>query len=94
MTDTLSTVASRIHRAQAAHFEHADADMAFDGGEFSGPALTQGLLDQVAEILADAGWTGERFEQELIARTSDKYAYFSGLTDWLPQQVSSPHAWM
>lgn len=84
MTTTLSTIASTIHRIQKRGFAALEYDTAFDAGEWSVPAIYQGVTDKITAALAEQGWTAERFEEELAARTTGKWAYFSGLTANLP----------
>lgn len=76
---SLSLMASTLQHLHESFAEAAEMDAAFDGGEFSGPAISGALAQAVREALAASGWTAVEFEAELVARTSARYAHFSGL---------------
>lgn len=77
---TLSQMASRIAQITRSHAEAMDLDAGFDGGEFSGPAHYRAIEREVAQALRDGGWTADRYDDALIARTSERFVHFSGLS--------------
>ena len=75
---TLSVMASAISSA-APEQAMLDADAGFDGGEFSGPSHDRAHAARVAAALEANGWTAESYNTALQARTSPRFAHFSGL---------------
>lgn len=73
--DRLSRAASAVQRVLDAHFAYDHFDRAFDGGEFSGPALARALRRDVAEALEPFGFTPATYDDALAARLSAHAAF-------------------
>ena len=73
----LSRAASAVHVILQNAAEAHMMDSAIDGGEFSGPAIEHRATSEIRGALRAHGYTVESFLEELRARTSDRYVYFS-----------------
>ena len=73
----LSRCASAIYSILAEAAEAHTREAAFDGGEFSGPAIERVATAKVQRALGAHGYTAGSFLADLRARTSDRYVYFS-----------------
>lgn len=86
---SLSLAASAVHRIRQAHNEGSFLDAGFDGGEFSGPWHAHAAERDIIEALARLGWTAAEYNAALTARTSARFAFFSGLEAEEPQPVGA-----
>ena len=77
-TSSLSVVASAVLLASP-DWDMVAADAGFDGGEFSGPSHDRMYAERVTAALQANGWTAESYNTALQARTSPRFAHFSGL---------------
>lgn len=86
--NALSLAASAVARIYRSHEEAAGYDAGFDAGEFSGPAHARAERAEIVAALAALGYTPEEYDRELAARTSARFAHFSGLeTDELDEDA-------
>lgn len=79
---SLSIISSRLAVVARQSDEAFELDQNFDGGEWSGPESYRALSREIGQVLSDAGWSREEFEAELIARTSERWAFQSNLTSF------------
>jgi hypothetical protein len=79
MGDALSRAASAVKAIREGHALGAEMDAGFDAGEFSGPAHSD--MEQVETVAAVArfGFSPEGYNRELTARTTPRFAHYSGL---------------
>lgn len=77
--DNLSRAASAMRRISDSYAEAYDRDGAFDGGEFSGPALAASEENAVRDALGSLGFDVESYNKAVEFRTSGRYAYVHGL---------------
>lgn len=75
----LSQAASAVLRIRDGHARAAEYDAGFDAGEWSGPAHARMAAAQVVAALAALGYTPAQYDAELAARTSPRWAHYSGL---------------
>ena len=76
---SLSVVASAVLLASP-NQDMVDADAGFDGGEFSGPSHDRMTFKRILAALQANGWTVDAYNAALEARTSARFAHFSGLS--------------
>lgn len=76
---SLTAIANALRQLAVSFGEAADIEAGFDGGEFSGPAISAAYADRVRTTLAEHGWTAVDYVHELTDRTTPHFAYFSGL---------------
>lgn len=78
---TLTTVVSVLWRLREQYGETYERETAWDGGEFSGPAISASYERDVRAALAEHGWTAVELEAAIVERTSPRWAAFAGLLD-------------
>lgn len=79
LTDALSRAASAVKVIRDGHALGAEMDAGFDAGEFIGPAHADMEEAEAIQAVASYGFTPAEFNRELAARTSERFAYRSGL---------------
>ncbi len=77
--DSLSRAASAVRAIRESHALAAEYDAGFDGGEFSAAAHGDAEQQETAAVVSRFGFTPASYNRELAARTTPRFAHFSGL---------------
>lgn len=70
----LSRVVSELSRVHRSFDEASEREMSWDGGEFSGPAMSAGRERELRATLKRHGWTAVELVSELSTRCSGRGA--------------------
>lgn len=77
---SLTAIVNALVAIDRSYDDLADREAGWDGGEWSGPAVSRAHEQAVRDALAAHGWTAVDYEDEVLRRTTPHFAYFSGLT--------------